>query len=224
MRGSCASVPLERDLLTFIRACVTSQALVQPGLLLVGSADGACAAVACECCSRLDVPVLSLADDPLTPRTKAGAAAHECGPNPTAHIIFTSGSSGDPKAVFCHHRGSLLSHASRIAAIERCEKSASAPTSLHDDTDRSATIKHLQQSAFGCGVFGVWDAVAAHVRGDIAVMLPDKALRDAEQLAALLAVNNVDRMLITPTCKLSRHHVDGTIVGTDKTLALTRSS
>jgi acyl-CoA synthetase (AMP-forming)/AMP-acid ligase II len=216
-------------LLTFVRACVTSQALVQPGLLLVGSTDGACAAVACECCSRLDVPVLSLADDPLTSRNKAGVAAHECGvalpaPNPTAHIIFTSGSSGDPKAVFCHHRGSLLSHASRIAAIERCEKSASAPTSLHDDTDISATNKHVQQSAFGCGVFGVWDAVAAHFCGDIAVMLPDKALRDAEQLAALLAVNNVDRMLITPTCKLSRQHVDGTIVGTDKALALTRSS
>ena len=109
---------MERDLLTFIRGCVASQALVQPGLLLVGSTDRACAAVACECCSRLDVPVLSLADDPLTSRNKAGVAAHECGvalpaPNPTAHIIFTSGSSGDPKAVFCHHRGSLLSHASQ---------------------------------------------------------------------------------------------------------------
>ena len=209
------------------RACVTSQALVQPGLLLVGSTDDACAAVACECCSRLDVPVLSLADESQTSRNKVVAAAHECGvalpaPNPTAHIIFTSGSSGHPKAVFCDHCGSLLSHTSRIAAIERCEKrrkSAPTSTSPHDDMDGSAkdrsatsTTKHAQQCAFGCGVFGVWDAVAAHFRGDIAVMLPDKALRDAEQLAALLAVNDVDRMLITPTCKLSLRHVDGAIV------------
>eukprot|EP01043_Picozoa_sp_COSAG02_P071942 COSAG02_NODE_13355_length_1405_cov_0.912711_2_plen_106_part_01 len=41
------------------------QAIVKPALLLVGSTDGACAAVARECCSRLEIPVLSLADDSL---------------------------------------------------------------------------------------------------------------------------------------------------------------
>lgn len=194
-------------------ACVhlnLHQALVKPAVLLVGSTDGACAAAARECCSRLEIPVLSLADDALRlSRLVAAICDSETelpAPNPVAHIIFTSGSSGHPKAVFCHHRGSLLSHNSRIEAIHNCETSTCATSSIQDDHH---TTK--RQSVFGCGVFGVWDAVAAHFHGDVAVMLPDAALRDADQLAALLAVNDVNRMLITPTCKSGFQHVSETV-------------
>ena len=195
-----------------VRACAyldvvhdVHQALVQPALLLVGSTDGACAAVACECCSRLEIPILSLADDTLRlPRLVAATCDSETElppPNPIAHIIFTSGSSGHPKAVFCDHRGSLLSHNSRIEAIHSCEISTCTTSSIQDDHHTTH-----RQSVYGCGVFGVWDAVAAHLHGDVAAMLPDTALRDADQLAALLAVNDVNRMLITPTCKSGCQH------------------
>lgn len=177
------------------------QAIVKPALLLVGSTDGACAAVARECCSRLEIPVLSLADDSLRLSrlltVSCDSEAELPAPNPVAHVIFTSGSSGHPKAVFCHHRGSLQSHTTRIAAIHRFERSTCTTPSIQDD--RHTTKRPL---IFGCGVFGVWDAVAAQIHGDIAVMMPDASLRDADQLAALLAVNDVNRMLITPTCKL----------------------
>lgn len=187
-----------------VGVCMRShQVLVQPALLLVGSADGANAVVAHDCCSRLEIPVLTLADDTLRLSrlvTAAGCEAELPAPNPIAHIIFTSGSSGHPKAVFCHHRGSLLSHNTRIAAIRCCESSTcTTPSTLTLQDSR-------QPSVFGCGVFGVWDAVAAHLHGDIAVMFPDAALRDGDQLAALLAVNDVNRMLITPTCKLAVLH------------------
>lgn len=145
--------------------CRSALDLVQPAVLLVqADSEGEAAR---GYCAGAGVPVACVAD------AYVGGVA-EMHENITAHIIFTSGSSGAPKAVLCGHSGSLLSHAVRV--------SPSAPS-----------------ERFGCAVFGVWDAVAAHLCGGVAVMVPDEALRDAETLAVLIATNDIDRMLITPT-------------------------
>ncbi|CAE8638009.1 unnamed protein product [Polarella glacialis] len=166
-------------------ACSRVLQLVQPAVFLTAhlteEGDSGAASVIKSHCESSGIPVFFLdslqADGESVERAPASRYPAV---NSTAHIIFTSGSSGSgPKAVLCDHRGSLLSHAARV------------PSS--------------GGARFGCAVFGVWDAVAAHLascdggHGGVAVMLPDAALRDPEHLAALIATNDINRMLLTPT-------------------------
>lgn len=180
LRAGLAFCPLEAGWPSAV--CKHALALVRPVVLLVEHIDGASVAAAYEHCTQSGVPIVSFQQHPAEAeeedRANGDAVAEPQIMNPTAHVIFTSGSSGQPKAVWCDHRGSLLSHYARVAAFPSRER--------RDDV-------------FGCGVFGVWDAVAGHLHGSVAVMLPEASLRDAEQLAALLAVNDVTRMLVTPT-------------------------
>ena len=132
----------------------------------------------------LDVRVTSLdADHPLTPLRRrlddrawssVFAADASCA---VAHVIHTGGTTGAPKAVLCDHRGSILSHAARAAAM---------PFTPDDIT--------------GVLVFGVWDAVCALLAGSSVAMLPGGVLREgAEATARAMVDANATRVTLTPS-------------------------
>ena len=94
-----------------------------------------------------------------------------------AHVIHTGGTTGAPKAVLCDHRGSILSHAARAAAM---------PFTPDDIT--------------GVLVFGVWDAVCALLAGSSVAMLPGGVLRQgAEATARAMVDADATRVTLTPS-------------------------
>ena len=94
-----------------------------------------------------------------------------------AHAIHTGGTTGAPKAVLCDHRGSILSHAARAAAM---------PFAPDDIT--------------GVVVFGVWDAVCALLAGSPVAMLPGGVLREgAEATARAMVDARATRVTLTPS-------------------------
>eukprot|EP00854_Cymbomonas_tetramitiformis_P002999 gene2999-3816_t len=121
-----------------------------------------------------DVQKITSGDERETPTSRQ--LLPSASPNAVAHVIFTSGTSGRPKAVMCDHRGSINSHDYRT----RC-------------------FPFLSSDKVGCGVFGIWDVVPTLFAGLTAVLIPDLTLSEPEELASLISTCRVTRLLLTPS-------------------------
>jgi nonribosomal peptide synthetase DhbF len=112
---------------------------------------------------------------------EAGPGAARAVAPGTAYVLYTSGSTGDPK-------GCMVGHDNVLALFDAC-----APLfSIGPDDVWSC----LHSFSFD---FSVWELLGALLHGGTVVILPRRRLADPEALVASLAVNEVTRLSATPS-------------------------
>lgn len=97
-------------------------------------------------------------------------------PHNLAYLVFSSGTTGKPKAITCPHRGAVNSYLWRFKAFP------------FDENDRE-----------GCNIFFVWELLRPLLRGAILVIIPDDVIYAPRQLVEFMSRNRVNRILFTPS-------------------------
>ncbi len=124
----------------------------------------------------------------LQPNWQEGLARAQASPNAMwplpsdisgddlAYCVMTSGTTGQPKAIACPHRGAVNSYWWRYRHLP------------YTDDEREA-----------CNVFFVWEVLRPLLRGKPAYVIPDDVIFDPRKLITFLADHSITRVLLTPS-------------------------
>ncbi|TCN19786.1 amino acid adenylation domain-containing protein [Sinorhizobium americanum] len=93
-----------------------------------------------------------------------------------AHIVFSSGTTGEPKGIVCTHRSTICSYQWRYRALP------------YAPDEREAV-----------NIFLVWEIMRPILAGKPAYLIPDDVIYDPQHLVEYLERNRVSRTLLTPS-------------------------
>eukprot|EP01134_Creolimax_fragrantissima_P002349 CFRG2349T1 len=94
-----------------------------------------------------------------------------------AYIVYSSGTTGQPKGIACPHRGAVFSYNWRFDNIPYKD---------------SGEIE-------GCNVFFVWEMMRPLLRGQTLCVIPDDVIYDPARLSVYIKNMGITRMLFTPS-------------------------
>jgi amino acid adenylation domain-containing protein/thioester reductase-like protein len=103
-------------------------------------------------------------------------AVSDISPGNLAYVVYSSGTTGEPKGILAPHRGSVHSY------FERYKISSYKPG------DRVA-----------CNVFFVWEIFRPLLKGATVHVIPDDVIYDPKHLANFIAENKITEVLFTPS-------------------------
>jgi len=96
--------------------------------------------------------------------------------NNLAYIVYSSGTTGEPKGILAPHRGSVHSYTHRYK------------TSSYKPGDRVA-----------CNIFFVWEILRPLLKGSTCYIIPDDIIYDPKLLIDFLAEHKITEILFTPS-------------------------
>jgi amino acid adenylation domain-containing protein len=126
-------------------------------------------------------PSVLVAQDVLARADGPAAAFHAAGPEELAYVLYTSGSTGEPKAVMVSHRG-FLGHIRAMAHAL--------------GLGRGTTIG---QTASACFDISVWQMLAPLAFGGTTRFIGDDSARDPAALCEILAAERIDVVEVVPS-------------------------
>jgi len=97
--------------------------------------------------------------------------------NNLAYVVYSSGTTGQPKGICCPHRGAVLSYGWRSVRYP-----------YGPDVERE-----------GCNVFFVWELLRPLINGQECWVIPDTVIYDVQKLPAFIKEHQITRMLFTPS-------------------------
>lgn len=97
--------------------------------------------------------------------------------NSLAYCSMSSGTTGKPKAILVEHRSVYHNYFCRDAVYP-----------YQDD-----------ETADGCNIFFVWEALRAPLHGRLVVIIPDTVVVDARRLVSFLKKHKITRCMLTPS-------------------------
>jgi len=109
---------------------------------------------------------------------KAQAMAAAISPEQQACIVYSSGTTGNPKGICIPHRALVVCYTWRFTVTRP---------------------KRWGGSRVACNIFFVWEALRPFLRGATCVVIPDDVIFDPPQLLAALEENRVTEWLSTPS-------------------------
>ncbi len=103
-------------------------------------------------------------------------AVRGVGPDHLAYVVYSSGTTGEPKGVLAPHRGAVHSYAERYKI------------SAYQPGDRVA-----------CNIFFVWEFFRPLLQGATIYVIPDEIIYAPKPLVAFLAEHRIHEVLVTPS-------------------------
>ncbi len=104
------------------------------------------------------------------------AAVAEITPDHLAYVVYSSGTTGEPKGILAPHRGSVHSYTTRFEISD------------YQPGDRVA-----------CNVFFVWELLRPLLRGGAVYVIPDEIIYDPVPLLDYIESNGITETLFTPS-------------------------
>lgn len=100
----------------------------------------------------------------------------EVAPEDLAYIVYTSGTTGEPKGIEAPHRGSL-----------------------HSYGERHRFQPYLPGQRVACNIFFCWEFFRPLARGATVYVIPDQVIYDPRPLVAFLEEHRITEVLFTPS-------------------------
>jgi len=100
----------------------------------------------------------------------------EVAPEDLAYVVYTSGTTGEPKGIEAPHRGSV-----------------------HSYGERHRFQPYAPGQRVACNIFFVWEFFRPLARGATVYPIPDRTLHDPRRLLAFLEENAITEVLFTPS-------------------------